>query len=218
MTAPAKTLGALEGEVEMALAEVIEAQQGIWARFRAIGLALTEIRERALWPADRFETWDAYLKARFGFGRDRAGQIMRAAEAGVDFSVQLADLNQRALCEAETRNTLDAVKRAKLPEPTNERQLRALLQAPAEIRVKVWTASVRAAEAEAKRPSAAVIRQVTTAVMERNANPMRIALDAHTVEQERLERQILDAWQRLDVQRRTALYGRIGALGGKRDE
>lgn len=196
MTQPAaRSLEDLEREVDKAVGDVIAAQQTIWVRFRTMGLALAEIHARGLYPGPLGLTWDQYLRRRFGFGRDRAGQIIRAAEAGEDFALQLAEVNSRARVEVERRDTLAQVSTAKLPEPTNERQIRQLLAAPPEIRVKVWEASVRAAAREHSRPTAETIRSVTIAIQGRTRP------DPHKEEQERLERTIRSAWERLDAGR-----------------
>ena len=200
-----RSLQELEQTIDLAVSEVVQHQQTIWKRFKDIGLALAEIRERALWTRTEHKTWEAYLQARFAFGTDRAAQIMRAAEAGEEFSIQLAELNRAALDEADKEDALGQVAKAKLPMPTNERQIRQLLAAPADLRVKVWAATVKVAAEEGKRPSAEIVRQVTVAIMARRE------VDPHKVEQERLERVIRSAWTRLDKNRRKRLYGILGA-------
>lgn len=200
-----RSLQELEQTIDLAVSEVVQHQQTIWKRFKDIGLALAEIRERALWTRTEHKTWEAYLQARFAFGTDRAAQIMRAAEAGEEFSIQLAELNRAALDEADKEDALGQVAKAKLPMPTNERQIRQLLAAPADLRVKVWAATVKVAAEEGKRPSAEIVRQVTVAIMARRD------VDPHKVEQERLERVIRSAWTRLDKNRRKRLYGILGA-------
>lgn len=214
MTQPAaRSLEALEAEVDKAVSDVIAAQQTIWVRFRTMGLALAEIHARGLYPGPLRLSWDQYLRRRFGFGRDRAGQIIRAAEAGEEFSLQLAEVNKRAREDVDRRETLALVSTSKLPEPTNERQIRQLLAAPAEIRVKVWEASVRAAAREHTRPTAETIRSVTVAIQGRTRP------DPHKEEQDRLERTILSAWGRLDAERLLPLLttlsrdGRLSAPG-----
>ena len=200
-----RSLQELEQTIDLAVSEVVQHQQTIWKRFKDIGLALAESRERALWTRTEHKTWEAYLQARFAFGTDRAAQIMRAAEAGEEFSIQLAELNRAALDEADKEDALGQVAKAKLPMPTNERQIRQLLAAPADLRVKVWAATVKVAAEEGKRPSAEIVRQVTVAIMARRE------VDPHKVEQERLERVIRSAWTRLDKNRRKRLYGILGA-------
>lgn len=101
-------------------------QEGL-STFVSVGAALTEIRELALYKA-QFDSFDTYLRERWGFSKQRAHQICSAA------------IVSRILRDAPTKSgePRDVM-------PTNERQVRALSDVPEEHIPHVWDAAVDAA-------------------------------------------------------------------------
>lgn len=95
--------------------------------FVSVGAALTEIRELALYKA-QFESFDTYVRERWGFSKQRAHQICSAAI----LSRMLRDTPTKS---GESREIL----------PINERQLRALSGVDEEHVPHVWDSAVDAA-------------------------------------------------------------------------
>ncbi|MGH9257613.1 MAG: hypothetical protein ACRD3C_23895 [Vicinamibacterales bacterium] len=72
-------LARYEGEVEKAFQEARDALDGIKGDLRKAGEGLRTINSKKLYRLTH-KTWDAYLKARWGFTRQRAHQLMKGAE------------------------------------------------------------------------------------------------------------------------------------------
>lgn len=191
------TLRHLEAEVDSGIEAIQTMQERIWFRLGEVARALAEIRTRKLYSG----TWDEYLRGRFGFGADRAAQIAKAAEGGTAISVQIGQLNEAARLRGQVADTIEHVREASLPEPRNERQMRALLQAPASVRLTVWRSAVKAAQDEGRRVTALDVRHAI-----QPAPPQ-----AGNLSEGRLEWRIEDLWSRLPTARRKALLPRLAA-------
>lgn len=94
-------------------------QRGL-STFCDVGRALLEIRDGRLYRDD-YETFEGYCQARWDFSRQRASQLIGAAEAVEKLST-----------------TVDTA-------PASERQIRPLLSVPEESRAAVWQDAVEAA-------------------------------------------------------------------------
>lgn len=101
-------------------------QQGL-DTFVSVGAAITEIREHALYKG-KYETFEAYLKERWGISRKRAYQL------------QAATTVSRILRDTPTKS---GKPREILPD--NERQVRALAAVPDERVPDVWDSAVDSA-------------------------------------------------------------------------
>jgi hypothetical protein len=82
--------------------------------FVAVGVALTTIRRNKLYELDGFKSFEDYCETRWGFGKSRASQLIKAAA------------------------TVYSCTQAKLPPPPNEAQARELGKLKPEQQVQVW--------------------------------------------------------------------------------
>lgn len=125
-------LALLNPAAQVALASCEQRIERGLKTFIDVGQALAEIRDSRLYKGTH-DTFEDYCRDRWGFSRQRAQQFTAAAE----LATTMVDTG--------------------LPEPTNERQTRALAAVPEPERAEVWR---EANERTDGKPTAKIVREI----------------------------------------------------------
>lgn len=134
--------------------------------FLAVGTALVEINEKRLYRQDH-ETFEAFVKDRWGISRRRAYQLMEAAEIKAE------------MCTNGSHNEI-------ADEITSERQIRELSRVGTEALPEVVDRVAEKCKAEGVKPTAKVIREV---VNEAIGKPEPKSVKPEQVREDSLERE-----------------------------
>lgn len=202
-------LSELEGKIHSHLTSITEKQNAIFLHFRETGLALAELREKRLW-VDKAQSWPEYCESEFGFNNDRATQIIAAATEFKDFTVQLAKVREEAAYDAELQEAANDVKNGGATIlPQNERQLRALLRVPHNLRVNVWLAACAMAGNSQNKITAALVEQAANGISQNSTNtPAKIVANVEN----KTQQAILKMFATLSESARIDTYQKLGAL------
>jgi protein gp37 len=106
------------------------------------GAALAEIRNKKLWPAGGYVTWESYCRAITGKSRVYAHRLMRASQCVIDLQA-IADVSVLPKSESQVRPLL------RLKEP--------------EKRKMAWDAAVK--QADNKQPTAVDVKEVVDRIL-----------------------------------------------------
>lgn len=153
----------LETLIHAEIDGIVEKQTAVFRHFRSVGAALNEIRRDRLW-IPKAANFNEYCETEFNFDNSRASQIITAATALQDFSLQLARASEDLAYEAALDEVRDDVNLADIL-PQNERQLRALIRVPRAYRVTVWQAVCLAAQYKTKNISAQLVDQCAESIL-----------------------------------------------------
>ncbi len=142
-----RPLTGLEIKQKKGLEEIID--QNLQAFF-AVGRALMEIRDKKLYRED-YRTFEAYCRARFDIGKNRANQYVGGATVLVNLTTMVVK-NEAESCQADGP-IIDLL-------PINERQVRPLTRLEPEEQRKVWSAAVFVAQEREKPVTGAIVKRV----------------------------------------------------------
>lgn len=168
MTAPAVSgRQALTSEEAQRLGELSATVKKGMQTFVEVGAALAEIRESRLYR-ERCSTFEAFLQIEFGIGRQRAHQLITAAE----------------VVEGLSTNGGHS------PLPENERQARVLADLPKAQQPRAWREAVKDAAERGGKVTAAVVKKAVDRIKGNGKKPskveaMRAQREAHAVAREK---------------------------------
>ncbi|MCK8495165.1 MULTISPECIES: hypothetical protein [Spirosoma] len=152
--------------------------------FLAVGNALMEIRQNKLYRANH-RTFEGYCRDRFQLKRQRAYELMGAAEV------------VNSLSEKSGLDDLSEIsdKRVNVVLPTRESHATVLAEVPEEVRKEVWKQVVEEAEYTAKPVTATLIKQVAKRAGQPNSTPVKPEAESvdHTHHIQRIKKAVGNA-------------------------
>ncbi len=147
--------------------ELTRLERKVERAFYEAGKALAEIRDRKLYR-DRYQTFEAYCKERFGLGKSRVYQQIAAAEVYEDLV--------EAILEPQNENdNHSSTNCGRFPLPTNEGQCRPLASLLPQHRTAIWKMAVE--ENGGRIPPERIVKQITKEFQQtisQNQNPWKV--------------------------------------------